>query len=159
MFFQAISKKQIERDTEKDLYEQLQFVVVTLLNRELPSHYAANHILYTANLRLEELKELASYHRKRINLYSSIGQFHKEAYDLAIKNTNQLQLLIDSYITLHIDTDRERINHRLSFKDDVVIALYNELIDFKKAKVQQEMQELFWKAYKQDLMPLLAELR
>lgn len=159
MFFQAISKKTIVNLKDQDLFDQLQYVVVTLLNRELPSHFSANHILYTANLRLEELKELTSFHRRRINLYSSIGQFHKEAYELTIKKANQIQLLIDSYIALHIDTDRERINRRLSFKHDIVLSLYNELVENNKTKILPEMQELYWKAFKEDLMPILAELR
>ncbi len=64
MFFQSISKKQIEIVTDLDSYDQLQFIVVTLLKRELSTHYEGNHILFTANVRLAELKELASYHRK-----------------------------------------------------------------------------------------------
>ncbi|KGR78528.1 hypothetical protein [Ureibacillus manganicus] len=159
MFFQAILKKQIENDTKKDLYEQLQFTVVTLLNRELPTHYQGNHILYTANLRLAELKELALYHRKKIDMYTEVGQFHNEAYEMTIKLANQLELTIDSYIALHIDSDRDRINRRLGFMKDKIETVYEEFIEFNKQKVLPKLQESYWSALKKDLMPILAELR
>ena len=97
-FFKQFQKNKL-KVLLNDLYDQLQFIVVTLLKRELSTHYEGNHILYTANIRLAELKELASYHRKKINMYSSVGQFHKDAYELTIKHVNQLQLIIDSYIS------------------------------------------------------------
>ncbi|HWL22978.1 MAG TPA: hypothetical protein VNR38_04390 [Ureibacillus sp.] len=159
MLFQSFTKKQNEIVIEKDIFDQLQYMVVTLLKREFPMHYEGNHILYTANLRLEELKQLASYHRKKINLDSSIGQFHKDAYEMTIKNSNQLQLLIDSYISLHIESDRERLNHRLSFKDRQVTSLYNELSEYNEQKVLPSLQDSYWKAFKEDLLPLLAEIR
>lgn len=159
MFFQTFTKKQRETVIEKDLYDVLQHIVVTILKDELPTHYQANHILYTANLRLAELKELASYHRKNINLYSSVGQFHKEAYEKTNKNANQLQLMIDSYVALHIESDRDRINRRLQFTNDKVISLYNELTEYRKQTILPQLEESYWNAFKNDLMPLLAEIR
>nr|WP_106779989.1 hypothetical protein [Lysinibacillus timonensis] len=159
MFFQVFEKKTAESVNKFDLYDQFQFIIVTILKRELPSHYEANHILYTANLRLEKLKELAAYHRKKINMYSSVGQFHREAYDFTIKQVNQLELIIDSYISLHIESDRQRINHRLSLIDDKVTMLYQELIDYTEQDILPQLQETYWNSLKDDLMPLLAELR
>ncbi|SOC36322.1 hypothetical protein SAMN05877842_102238 [Ureibacillus acetophenoni] len=159
MFFQSFTKRQMETVIKKDLYDQLQHIVVTILSGEVTNHFQANHILYSANIQLAELKEIASYHRKNINMHSEVGQFHKDAYDMTIKKANQLQLIIDSYVTLHIDLERERINHRLRFLDDKVVSLYNELIEFKNQTILPQLEESYWGAYKTDLMPILAELR
>ncbi len=159
MFFQTFSKKQFEERPKTDLCEQLQFIVNSILNYELPTHYSANHILFTANIRLSELKELASNHRKNINLNTSIGTFHKNAYELLSKKANQLDLIIESYIIIHKETDRNNLNHRLRLIDDKIIALYNELIEFNNQTFLPQLVEQFWQAFKDDLMPILAELR
>lgn len=142
-----------------DLYDQLQFIVSTLLKKELPAHNSVHHLLYTANTKLEELRENTSYHRNYIDLNSSIGIFHKEAYEHTLKCFNQLQLLIDSYINLNIEEERGRINRRLSLIDEKVNSIYLQIIEFNKFNILTTLEEKFWMAVKEDTMPILAEIR
>lgn len=158
MFFQT-KQHHNESVNNEDLYSQLQFIVSTMLKNEIPSHFTAHHLLYTANSRLEELRQLTSYHRQHINLNTSIGTFHKDAYEITTKNYHQFELIIDSYISLNIENDRDLINHRLSLLDDKINTLYIELIEYKKHEILHPLKETFWHAYKEDLMPILAELR
>lgn len=164
MFFQVSSKQIVvpnEQVITKDLYDQLQFIVTTLLQREIPSGNAMHHILFKANIQLEELRQSTAYHRKHISMHNKIGIFHKEAYDLTLKQLNQLQLIIDSYISLNNEDDRKRLNHRLSLVDNQINELYLQVNEFTKVKnkIIRDIEEKFWKALKEDLFPLLAEIR
>lgn len=161
MFFQSASKVKKDKVSEIkfDSYKQLQVIVDTLLRREVPSPSAMHQLLYHANLKLEKFRMAYSYHRKHIALTTAIGDFHKEAYEQTYKYFNQLQLLIDAYITLNIEEDRQQINHRLLFKEEVIAELSKELKEFQKHVTLPHLEEKFWLALKEDLLPILAELR
>ncbi|MBM7607049.1 ribosomal protein L17 [Lysinibacillus composti] len=164
MFFQVSSKQMVvpkEQEVTKDLYDQLQFIVTTLLQREIPSGNAMHQILFKANIQLEELRQSTAYHRKHISMNNKIGIFHKEAYELTLKQLNQLQLIIDSYISLNNEDDRKRLNRRLSLVDNQINELYLQVNEFTKVKTKtiRDIEEKFWKAVKEDLFPLLAEIR
>lgn len=164
MFFQMAAKqsskvKTIANSEMIDLYDRAQFIVSTLLKKELPSHNTMHHLLYTANIKLEKLRESISYHRKYIDLNTAIGTFHNEAYTHMLKDFNQLQLLIDSYITLNIEEERERINRRLRLMDDKVKSIHSQIEEFGKRNIPNSLEGNFWIAVKEDILPILAELR
>lgn len=161
MFFQSASKvkKDIISENKFDSYGQLQTIVDTLLRREVPSPSGMHQLLYHANLRLEQFRIAYSYHREHIALTSAIGLFHKEAYEETFKYFNQLQLLIDAYISLNIEENRQQINHRLSFKEHFIEELSKEITEFNNHHTLPFLEEKFWHAIKEDIMPILAELR
>lgn len=160
MFFQFTSKQSsTANEKTADLYDQLQFVVTVLLKREVPSSNTIHHLLYNANSKLEELRQAISYHREHINLECTVGMFHKNAYEQTINNYNKLQLLIDSYISLNIEADRTRINHRYQMRNNQIEYLYSEVKEFLKYPTLSTLENNFYNALKGDLMPILAELR
>ncbi len=159
MFFQSASKIKKESVKKFDSYEQLQMIVETLLKREVSSSNTMHHLLYHANARLEQFRNASSYHREKIVLTTALGVFHKEAYEETLKSFNQLQLLIDAYITLNIEENRQQINHRLLFKEHYIEDLSKEIMEFNNHQTLPHLKEKFWDAIKEDIMPILAELR
>mgnify|MGYP001285160393 FL=1 len=142
-----------------DIFDQLKFIVTTLLKREIPSNGQMHQIILNTNKKIQELTTTASYHRKHMNMYTSVGTFHKEAHEHTLKDLNQLQLLLDHFILLNIDEERDQINHRLRFHNQKIESIYNEITEYRKRSVHFTLEEKFWKAIKEDLMPILAELR
>lgn len=139
-----------------DVFDQLQFIVTTLIKREVPSIDSTSRLLYHTNLKILHYSKAAEYHRKHIDLNTSLGTYHQECYELAIKKRNQLQRLMDSFILLNIEEERKRINHRMRFVDDKIEKLYAELQNHHQ-KIP-ESEEAFWTAMKEDIMPILSQL-
>ncbi|MEK4230031.1 hypothetical protein [Solibacillus sp. FSL H8-0538] len=157
MFFSLT--KQESKDVEtKDLYEQLYTIVLTLLKQELPELNGRHHLLYTANVQLEQYRTNSQLHRKRANVHTAIGAFHKQAYDFSLKHFNQLQILIDSYIHLSVIEERNLFNHRLKMKDGLITLIYEELQQKKQLEFPPQLEEKFWHALKEDIFPVLAIL-
>lgn len=159
MFFQSASKLKKENKKSCDSFEKLQTIVNILLKRGLPSSNTMHHLLYHANMKLEQLRITYSYHRKHITLTTAVGVYHKEAYEETFKYFNQLQLLVDAYISLNIEENRQQINHRLSFKEHFIEKLSKEITEFNNQHILPFLEEKFWYAIKEDIMPILAELR
>lgn len=150
-------KKQQELQVS-DVFSQLKNIVTAILKREVPSNSSNSQLIFNTNLKIQQYFHAAQYHRKKIDLTTSLGVFHKEAYESTIKKYNRLKLLMDSFIILNIEEEREKINHRMRLVDDKIEKLYLELKNVKHILIP-ELEEKFWQAFKEDLMPILAELR
>lgn len=158
--FQYLLKQRNVTKEDPDLFHQLQSIVSRLLMREIPSQTSMHQIILNANIKIQELSHISScHHRKHMNLNTSIGLYHKKAYEITSKQLNQLQHLLDCYIILHIEDEREHINHRLKFHNQTIETLYREMMDFKKYASSFQTDEMFWNALKEDILPILAELR
>ena len=153
MFF----RKTVEQHKE-DLYDKITFIVHTLLLKELPEHRAQHHILYTANTTLLHYRELAETHRKQALSPSTLHDFHQHAYEQLLKKHNQLQLMIDTYIELHLDTPREMYNHRLRLDNHNIELVYNELHRVKDYNLLPEYEPSFWQAIKEQIFPTFTKL-
>ena len=116
MFF-SLTKQDTKSAKTTDLYEQLSYVVTAILHQELTELNSRHHILYTANVQLEQYRSNAQYHRSRAHIQNTIGTFHQQAYTENLTSFNQLQLLINAYMHLSVINERESFNHRLKMKD------------------------------------------
>ena len=152
MFFQ--SKEMV---VEISLYDQLKTITTSLLNYELPNASARHHILYTANEKLQSLRETKELHFKESNMGYAIGRFHKNAYEHTLRAYNQLQLIIDGYMELNMENAREHVNHRLRFQSEVIKYCYHQLIYIEKL-LDSNSREGFFTALKEDILPVLADL-
>lgn len=141
-----------------DLYEKTAFIVRTLLAKELPQHSPQHHILFTANTQLECYRELAETHRKQAFSNSALSSFHQRAYEQLIKNYSQLQLIIDTYMELHLDIPRDMYNHRLRLDDRNIELVYDELHRMKEYNLSKEQEPTFWLAIKEQIFPTFAKL-
>ncbi|MFC5542111.1 MAG: hypothetical protein C0P75_001015 [Bacilli bacterium] len=157
LFHQLIPSKKVEISETGDCFGQLREMVATVFKREVPSINSMSHLLYHANIKIQQYAQAAEYHRKRIDLSTAVGLFHQEAYEIALKKGHQLQRLMDSYILLHIEEERENVNHRLRLVDDKIEKLFMEYQN--KDNLLPELEEKFWQAFKEDLIPILAELK
>lgn len=156
MIFQKFFN-QTNKEEEKDIFDQLKYIVSLLLNREVPSSNM-NQLILNINIKIQELAHTAKYHRSQIDMYTAVGVFHKEAYEKTIKHQNQLQLLLDNYITLNIEEERPFMNHRLRFYDQKIAKLYREIEGYHHHAFLPELEELFWNAVKEDCVAILASL-
>jgi len=153
---QLLPSKKEEKIQKSDVYDQLQAMVGSILKREVPSGNSLSHLLYHANVKIQQYHQAAEYHRKRIDMSTALGIFHKEAYELAIKKGRHLQRLVDSFIMLNIEDERERINHRMMLVDDRIEKLFMEFQH--REQIIPEMEEQFWDTLKEDIMPILSDL-
>lgn len=153
MFFRKVVEQQKE-----DLYDKITFIVHTLLQKELPEHRAQHHILYTANTKLLHYRELAETHRKHAFSQSALSYFHQQTYEQLLKKHNQLQLIIDAYMELHLDTPRDTYNHRLRLDDQNIELVYDELHRINDYHLLPEHEPSFWQAVKEQIFPTFAKL-
>lgn len=156
MFFQTLFKKQKSIENEKSASEKFLVIINELLNKELPEHQSHHHILFTANVKLDTLKNLLNEHRKRCQFEHKVGQYHMEMYDQIRKQTSDLQGLIDCYTELHIDMDH--MNHRLLFYYDKIDFLYDNYLNLLDGKFLSESNPLFWQAIKEDTLEVVRNI-
>ncbi|QBK26268.1 hypothetical protein [Ureibacillus thermophilus] len=157
LFQQFLAVKNEEKQQKEDCFDQLKTMVESLFKKEVPSIQTTGHLLFNANLKIQQYLHAAEFHRKQIDLSTALGTFHQEAYEIARKKGKQLQLLMDSFILLNIEEERERVNHRLMLVDDKIEKLYRQFQN--KDEILPELKEKFWQALKEDLIPILVELR
>lgn len=150
-------RKVVEQQKE-DLYDKLTFITKTLLHKELPEHRAQHHILYTANMQLAHYRELAEMHRKQSFSSSALSFFHQQTYEQLLKKYNQLQLIIDTYMELHLDYPRDMYNHRLRLDDQNIDLVYDELHRMTDYRLSPEHEQSFWQAIKEQIFPTFVKL-
>lgn len=143
--------------TNFDLFDRLQHLVNELLKRELPNHDCRHHLLFTANTKLVELEDAISFHYKQIDVNNAIGQFHKEAYERALTQYSHLNYLTRGFLHLNDETERKTINHHFKFDTELIKRCYEQLQLRPYHLKDSEMEKTFWKALKQDLMPVISK--
>lgn len=146
-------------DEEKDLFDQLKCIVSILLKREVSTQTPMHQLILNSNIKIQKLTRSANYHRNQIDMYTSIGVFHKEAYEETIKQRNQLQILLDYFIKLNIEDEFHIIHRRLAFYEQKIATIYKEIEEYNKHQLIPELDRKFWKAIKEDFIPILASLR
>lgn len=156
MLFQTLFKKQKPINHEKNASEKLLVIVNELLNKELPEHQSQHHILFTANVKLDTLKNVLNQHRSRCQLEHKVGQYHMEMYDQIRKQISDLQGLVNCYTELHIDMTH--MNHRLLFYYDKINYLYENYLHLRDGTFLREANPSFWKAIKEDTLEVVRNI-
>ena len=156
MFLQALFKQPKPEKLEISPAEKLLLLVRELLNKELPEHYTQNHILYTANTKLESLKKSLVSHRDQVTQQFKIGQFHSEMYDQLRKQVSDLQVLVDGYMELNIDVNQ--MNHRLHFHHDQIHYIHENYVFFMEGRFSNQSSHLFWQAVKEDVLNIIRKI-
>ena len=154
MFFQLKDTKKSKTDS----YDQVLQLVTAILHQECPHHSSRHHLLYTANLQLEQYKEAKDFFYAQCDVTTSLGTFSKEAYDKANKNYHQLYLLIRAYMHLSDERQREHFNHHFRFSKEQIETMYNYYEHYSTHVKTLALEEAFWHALKEDLAPLLTQL-
>ena len=144
--------------TPKDSYEKMQEIVQTLLLQECPEHRSQHHILYSANIRLAHIGEAREHFRTLIDPATPTGQYAHTAYEKTTTAYNELALLIRGYMMLCDEAERKRYNHNFLFSTEKIADCYTL---FKERKTYEDVlpiEQSFWSALKQQLLPLLAQI-
>lgn len=149
--------KEVTIQKEIDSYEKIKQLVTSILKHALPEHNSRQHLLFTANTKLEEIRTARDYHRKQIELTSQLGQFHQATYDLAVREYNQLYIFIRAYMHLSNEQDREHFNHRFRFYEEKISRYYEQLNGRKNHLQNKNLEVQFWEALKQDVLPMLTQ--
>ena len=156
MFFQALFKQPNQEKLEIFPAEKLLILVRELLNKELPEHYTQHHILFTANTKLESLKNSLESHRNLVTPQSKIGQYHLEMHEKLRKEASDLQGLVDGYMELNIDM--AQMNHRLHFYYDQIDYLHENYVQFMEGRFANQSSHLFWIAVKDDVLKIIRNI-
>ncbi|WP_332646910.1 hypothetical protein [Lysinibacillus sp. 54212] len=149
--------KEVEIKKEIDSYEKIKEIVTAILLHELPEHSSRHHLLYTANTKLEEIRNARDYHRKHTELTSQLGQFHQRAYDHALRESNQLYTFIRAYMHLSSEQDREHYNHTFRFYKEKISRCYEQYKEKNNHLQNEKLEAQFWEALKQDVLPMLSQ--
>ena len=153
MFFQVKNEP-----ATMDTYEQAKALITALLHYECPEHSPQHHLLYTTNQKLEQYRQAKDYYRKQIDVHTAIGHFSRQAYDIANQKFNQLYVLIRAYMHLADESKRAYFNHHLSFHHDKISLLYGQFIEQKMYMKLLNLEQAFWEALKEDLVPLFTQI-
>ncbi|MDN4495343.1 hypothetical protein [Ureibacillus aquaedulcis] len=156
MFIQTLFKQSKQELLEICPADKLLDLVCELLNKELPEHPAHHHILFTANFKLESLKNTVNHHRKQEKHQLKLGQFHSQMYQQLQKQISDLQMLIDSYMELNIDV--KQMNHRLRFHYEQIDYLFENYLLFMEGRFSDESSHLFWQAIKDDVLDIIRKV-
>ena len=155
MFFKLNNSQTV---IQKDVYDQIHELVTTALLYEIPEHSPHHHILFTANKKLEQYRQVAECFRQQSDVSTSLGQFSIEAYKQALQKFNQLQLLIRSFMHLSDEGKRVNFNHHFRFHKEQIEKIY---MQYKQQKAYSSLIQLeitFHNALKEDLLPFITQL-
>ncbi|MFC7684645.1 hypothetical protein [Ureibacillus sp. GCM10028918] len=156
MFLHTLFKQPKQETVKICSAEKLLDLVRKLLEKELPEHLAHNHILFTANFKLESLNNSLNHHRSQLNQQLKLGQYHSQMYHHLQKQVSDLQMLIDSYMELNIDL--KQMNHRLHFHYDQIDYLHENYIFFMEGLSSDQSSLLFWQTVKEDVLDIIRKI-
>ncbi|MGE7110439.1 hypothetical protein [Lysinibacillus sp. NPDC047702] len=148
------------KESEKliDTYEQVAFILKSLLTyelRDLPSRY---EFWYRVALRLEEYRTLNAEHRAKRSMTTAVGRFHQTQYDVTKQKLAKLERLTDIYKSFCLEEEREILNHRLQFQKEVIAELFNHLQNKELYMYCSTVQQQFWEAVSEDILLAIAHL-
>lgn len=156
MFFQFFLKQDNHEKQEISPAEKLLMLVRELLSKELPEHCAHHHILFTANSKLETLKESLKYHHFQGNHQLKLGQFHLQMQNQLRKQISELQALVDGFMELSIDI--KQMNHRLHFHYDQINYIHENYSLFQERRFCNQSSQLFWQSVKDDVLDIIRKI-
>ncbi|KGR81510.1 hypothetical protein [Lysinibacillus odysseyi] len=154
MFFQTKGKTASTRD----LYDQMREIVTECLTRELPEHSLRNHLLFTANMKLEGLQEAKEKHRHFINVSTSSGRFHQERYTKLSEKHHQLYRLTRGYMYLCDPREREHFNHHFRLSSTTINNCYEQFITRHAFCFTPEDESAFFHGLKEEIIPMLCQI-
>lgn len=154
-----ISKKLDEQDVGIDSYGQLYHIVKIMLQREIAPASYQHHLLFQVNTKLEQYRITKEHHRKKISVDAALGHFHQKSYSYITQQLNRLQLLHNTYISLSIEEEREHFNHRLRFHKEMISSLYEDIEKTNEIPILPRLEQCYWDAIAEDIMPILATLQ
>ncbi len=154
MFFQSKEKAV----AAQDLYDQMREIVTACLNRDLPEHNSRNHLLFTANMKLEVLQEAKEKHRHFINASTGSGRFHQERYAKLSDMYHQLYRLTRGYMYLCDPREREHFNHHFRLSSTTIQNCYEQFQARHSFCFSSEDEAAFFHELKEEIVPLLCQI-
>jgi hypothetical protein len=154
MFFRPREKAIVTQD----LYDQMKEMVTECLIRELPEHNSRNHLLFTANMKLEALKDAKEIHRRFINVSTSPGRFHQERYSKLSDMYHKLHRLIRGYMYLCDTREREHFNHHFRLSSIVIEQCYEQYKAKHSFCFSKEDETVFFQELKEEILPMLCQI-
>jgi len=150
----------IFKEPEKiiDTYEQVHSILKALLTyelRELPHRY---EFWYRVAILQEEFRTLQAEHRAKISMTSAVGRFHQIQYETMTQKLAKFERLSDIYKQFCIEEERELLNHRLSFHQETIAAIYDHVQHKELYTYSDSVQQQFWEAIRDDLLHAIAHL-
>lgn len=148
------------KETEKtvDTYEQVGFILKSLLTYELRDLPARYEFWYRVAIRLEEYRTLQAEHRAKITMKSAVGRFHQTQYDVIGQKYARLERLADTYKYFCIEEERESLIHRLLFHKETITELYGHIQNKDLYTYCDTVQQQFWEAVREDILNAIAHL-
>ncbi|MFJ7735598.1 hypothetical protein ACIQ2D_04565 [Lysinibacillus sp. NPDC097287] len=150
----------IFKETEKtiDTYEQVGFILKSLLTYELKDLPVRYEFWYRIALRQEEYRTLQTEHRAKISMYSAVGRFHQTQYEATKQRGARLERLSDIYKGFCIEEERDNLNHRLSFYKENIVTLCDHIQNKELYSYCDQVQQQFWEAVNEDILNIIAHL-
>lgn len=148
------------KETEKtiDSYERIGFILKSLLTYELKDLPVRYEFWYKIAILQETYRTLQHEHRTNISMYSAVGRFHQIQYEVITQKYSRLERLADVYKSFCIEEERDLLNHRLSFFQDNILALYDHILNKELYTYCDHVQHQFWEAASEDLLEIIAHL-
>ena len=153
MFF--LAKEQPTLDT----YDQMNEIVQALLLFECPNHRSQHHILFTANIKLAHLNDARQHYRKLIDPATPVGRYARTAYETLTQHYHALNTLINGYMLLCDEAERNRYNHNFLFSKEKIEDCYILLKNYKIYEDILPIDNDFWITIQQQILPILSELQ
>lgn len=154
MFFRPKEKAIVTRD----LYDQMKEIVTECLIRDLPEHNSRNHLLFTANMKLEALQQAKEIHRRFINVSTSPGRFHQERYITLSDMYHKLYRLTRGYMYLCDVRDREHFNHHFRLSSTTIEQCYEQYQARHSFCFSREDEAVFFQELKEEIIPMLCQI-
>lgn len=154
MFFQSKEKAVAIRD----LYDQMREIVTECLLRELPEHRSRNHLLFTANMKLESLREAKEVHRRFTDVSTSSGRFHQERYTKLSEMYHQLDRLTRGYMYLCDTRERKHFNHHFRLSSTAIENCYEQYKARHTFCFSTEDEAAFFHKLKEEIIPMLCQI-
>lgn len=150
----------IFKESEKviDTYEQVGFILKSLLTYDLKDLPVRYEFWYRIAIRQEEFRTLQTEHRTKISMYSAVGRFHQTQYEVIKQKRARLERLADMYKDFCIEDERESLNHRLSFYKENISTLYEHILNKELYNYCDHVQQQFWEAVSEDILSIIAHL-
>ncbi|MEQ6356026.1 hypothetical protein ABNX05_15460 [Lysinibacillus sp. M3] len=150
----------IFKESEKivDTFEQVSFILKSLLTYELKDLPIRYEFWYRVAIRQEELRTLNNEHRAKISMTTAVGRFHQTQYEETKQKLAKLERLADVYKSFCIEEEREALNHRLLFHKEAISELYEHVQHKDLYMYCDVVQQHFWDAVSEDVINAIAHL-
>jgi len=89
---------------------------------------------------------------------SAVGRFHQTQYEVMTQKLAKFERLSDIYKLFCIEEERELLNHRLSFHQETIAAIYDHVQHKELYTYSDSVQQQFWEAIRDDLLHAIAHL-